>query len=147
LKKLFIPLDELEMQRREIEVLKICQQSSVIKLLDLFENADYLYIVLEILPGGDLYDYLDKRDFKITEDRARELASVIGEGIKYFHGFGVVHRDLKLENILMTNSTDTAVPKITDFGLSALIGPGENIKDACGTIVTFKVNLTDLCCT
>jgi serine/threonine protein kinase len=62
------------MQRREIEVLKICQQQSVIKLLDIFENSDYLYIVLELLNGGDLYDYLDRRDFKLPEARAKVLA-------------------------------------------------------------------------
>jgi serine/threonine protein kinase len=46
----------------------------VIRLLDVFENPEYIYIVLEHCAGGDLFQYLDKRNFKITEDRARDMA-------------------------------------------------------------------------
>ena len=44
-------------------------------------------------------------------------------GVKYLHNFGIVHRDLKLENIMMGDTTDDAIPKIVDFGLSKIIGP------------------------
>ena len=65
---------ELELQKREIEVLKVCQHPNIIRLLDIFDNPEHIYIVLEYLAGGDLYTYLDSRDFKITEDRARSIA-------------------------------------------------------------------------
>lgn len=65
---------ELELQKREIEVLKICQHPNVIRLLDVFENPDQIFIVIEHMAGGDLFTYLEKREFKITEDRARQLA-------------------------------------------------------------------------
>lgn len=44
-------------------------------------------------------------------------------GVQYLHEFGIVHRDLKLENIMMSDSSDGAVPQIVDFGLAKIIGP------------------------
>jgi len=64
-------MHELELQKREIEVLKICQHPNIIRLLDVYENAEYIYLVIEYMKGGDLFSYLEKREFKITEDRAR----------------------------------------------------------------------------
>jgi serine/threonine protein kinase len=52
----------------------MCQHPNIIKLLDLFENADYYYIVLEYMEGKDLFDYLKNRNFQISEKRAREIA-------------------------------------------------------------------------
>ena len=51
----------------------MCQHPNIIKLIDLFENSDYYYIVIEYCEGKDLFDYLKYRSFKISEDRAREL--------------------------------------------------------------------------
>lgn len=67
-------VQDLELQKREIEILKICQHPHIIRLLDVFENNDYIYIVMECLNGGDLFTYLEKRKFSITESRAKELA-------------------------------------------------------------------------
>ncbi len=64
---------ELELQKREIEVLKVCHHPNIIKLLDVFENPEHIYIVIEYLEGGDLFEYLEKKDFRITEDRARHI--------------------------------------------------------------------------
>jgi serine/threonine protein kinase len=71
IKKKDMALHELELQKREIEVLKICQHPNIIRLLDVFENPEYIYIVLEYMGGGDLFTYLEVREFRITEDRAR----------------------------------------------------------------------------
>ncbi len=65
--------EEIEIQRREIEVLKVCQHPNIIRLLDLFEDPKAIYIVMEYMTGGDLYDYMSKRDFKISEDRVRSI--------------------------------------------------------------------------
>lgn len=46
-------------------------------------------------------------------------------GVKYLHTLGILHRDLKLENIIMSDQTDNAIPKIVDFGLSLILGPNE----------------------
>jgi serine/threonine protein kinase len=102
---------------------------------------------MEMVNGGDLYDYLDKRDFDIPEKRGKELSLAIAKGLKYLHDFGVVHRDIKLENILMTDNSEAGFPKLSDFGLSTIIGPGRDIKEACGTIVSKLSLILDLCCT
>ena len=65
---------DVELQRREIEILKMCQHPHIIRLLDIFENTDYIYIVMENLSGGDLFTYLEKRKFTISEKRAKELS-------------------------------------------------------------------------
>lgn len=52
----------------------MCQHPNIIKLLDLFENSDYYYIVIEYMEGKDLFDYLKERNFSISEERARHLA-------------------------------------------------------------------------
>jgi serine/threonine protein kinase len=75
-------------------------------MLDVFENPEYIYIVLEHCGGGDLFHYLDRRDFKITEDVARNIAHQIAAAIYYLHNYGIAHRDLKLENILMCDDDD-----------------------------------------
>lgn len=105
-------------------MMKVCQHHNIIKLFDVFENADYLYIVMEYVKGSDMFDYLEKREFKIPELRAQDMAKSIALAIKYFHELGIIHRDIKLENILMSDNQDTASPKLSDFGLSAMIGPG-----------------------
>lgn len=71
IKKKNVPVNELELQRREIDVLRMCDHPNIVKLIDTFENSEYFFIVLEYLNGGDLFEYLNKKEFKITEDRAR----------------------------------------------------------------------------
>ena len=103
-------------------------------MLDIFENQDYIYIVMEHLSGGDLFTYLEKRDFEISEARAKELSHQIACALYYLHSFGVAHRDLKPENILMTSHDDKTDLKIVDFGLSKIIGPNESSLDPFGTL-------------
>jgi Ca2+-binding EF-hand superfamily protein len=134
MKKKQMTLQDIELQKREIEILKICQHPSIIKLLDIFENQDYIYIVMEYLKGGDLFNYLEKRDFTIPESKARELSHSIATGIFYLHSYGIAHRDLKPENILMTDESDEATPKLVDFGLSKIVGPSEKCNDPFGTL-------------
>lgn len=122
------------MQRREIEILKMCQHPHIIRLLDIFENQDYIYIIMEQLNGGDLFSYLEKRSFTVPEARAKQLSHQIATALYYLHSYGVAHRDLKPENILMADNTDTANLKIVDFGLSKIIGPNETSLDPFGTL-------------
>ena len=54
--------------------------------------------------------------------------------IKYLHSYGIVHRDIKLENIMMSDNTETSIPKLVDFGLAKLIGPNECAYDQFGSL-------------
>ena len=112
----------------------MCQHPNIIRLLDLFENEDFIYIIMENLSGGDLFTYLEQRNFEIPEKRAKELSHQIATALYYLHSFGVAHRDLKPENILMENDTDEADLRIVDFGLSKIIGPNESSIDPFGTL-------------
>jgi serine/threonine protein kinase len=58
---------------------------------------------MEYLSGGDLFHYLDKREFKISEDNIRNIVHQIASALYYLHSYGIAHRDLKLENILMVD--------------------------------------------
>ncbi len=89
---------------------------------------------MEALSGGDLFTYLEKRQFTISEKRAKELSHQLATALYYLHSFGIAHRDLKPENILIASDTDTAECKIVDFGLSKIIGPNETSLDPFGTL-------------
>lgn len=59
--------------KREIEVMKICKHPNIVRLEDLFESSYHFFLVLEFMGGGDLFDYLKVRAFRLSEDRAREI--------------------------------------------------------------------------
>lgn len=89
---------------------------------------------MENLTGGDLFNYLERRDFTITEERSKQLSHQLATALFYLHSFGIAHRDLKPENILMASDSDSADLKIVDFGLSKIIGPSESSLDPFGTL-------------
>ena len=86
----------------------MCQHPNIVTMVDVFENPEFFYIVLEFLSGGDMFDYLKRREFEIAEDRARQIIHHIANAIYYMHSLGIVHRDIKLENIMMTNDTEAS---------------------------------------
>lgn len=73
IKKSKISDEELEMLRNEIEVLKICNHPNIVKLYDIFEDSKKIHLVLELLKGGDLYDFMERREFKVKEKRVQEI--------------------------------------------------------------------------
>ena len=89
---------------------------------------------MENLSGGDLFTYLEKRNFDISEKRAKELSHQCATALYYLHSFGVAHRDLKPENILMVSDMEDSDLKIVDFGLSKIIGPNESSLEPFGTL-------------
>ncbi len=64
---------EMYQIKKEIEVMKMCKHPNIVRLVDLFESADSFYLVLEYMGGGDLFDYLKIRKFRISEERALEI--------------------------------------------------------------------------
>jgi serine/threonine protein kinase len=92
---------------------------------------------MEYCSGGDLFYYLEQRDFDIPEKRAAQILQQVCVAVYYMHKYGIIHRDLKPENILMSDETDEADPKILDFGLSKLLNMGENCSESHGTVVSY----------
>ena len=65
---------QLDMQRAEIETLKVCQHPHIIELIDIFENSEKIFIVTEFMSGGDLFDYQERRKFYVGQQRAQEIS-------------------------------------------------------------------------
>jgi len=125
---------DLELVKTEIEILKICQHPNIIQLYDVFENLEFIYIIMEHCSGGDLFSYIEKRGFRLPEPRASQIIHKLCTAVYFIHSYGIVHRDLKPENILMTDSSDDADIRLLDFGLSKIIGPTQNCNEPYGTL-------------
>jgi serine/threonine protein kinase len=126
--------EDFELYKREVEILKICQHAHIIRLLDVFENSEYIYIVMEHLSGGSLLGYFKQKKYKVSEKRVKDIAHQIATALFYLKSFGIAHRDMKPDNIMMATNEDDSEIKLIDFGLSKIIGPKERSKDPFGTI-------------
>ena len=120
-----------DMVRNEIEALKLCQHKNIVRLYDVLENVNYIFLVMEYLTGGTLRDYMKERNNQITESQAKSYVKSIALALKYIGQFGILHRDIKLINILFT---DDFVLKLADFGLAVILGPSELCKGYAGTL-------------
>uniref|UniRef100_H3AL34 non-specific serine/threonine protein kinase n=1 Tax=Latimeria chalumnae TaxID=7897 RepID=H3AL34_LATCH len=115
--------------RREIEIMSSLSHPHIITIYEVFENKDKIVIVMEYASKGDLYDYINERQ-KLTEPEARHFFRQIVSAVCYCHKNGIVHRDLKLENILLDANGNI---KIADFGLSNLYCQDQYLQTFCGS--------------
>ncbi|KFA60584.1 hypothetical protein S40285_08673 [Stachybotrys chlorohalonatus IBT 40285] len=116
--------------QQEIGVLMSVSHPNVLCLKDTFNERDRVYLVLELAPEGELFNYIVMKQ-KLTEDECRKLFVQLFQGIKYLHERNIVHRDIKPENILMVDK-DLHV-KLADFGLAKIIGEESFTTTLCGT--------------
>lgn len=114
---------------REIYILKKIKHVNVIRLLEVFETSKHVLIVMEYAGGGDLLHYV-KRKKRLSEDEARPIFKQIVYGLGHIHSRNVIHRDVKLDNILLDAEGGV---KICDFGVSKIIDKHVVIYDQCGT--------------
>ena len=116
--------------QKEISILKkIPAHPNIIRLLEIFNDADYHYLVFEFAPLGDLVSYFFKEDL-FPEEKLKRFFGQFLEGLRHIHTSGVIHRDIKPDNILMDEQFN---PKIADFGISNIFKEGEVIEDTGGT--------------
>ena len=127
-------IEDKELVKVEIGILKLCHHPNVVRLLDHIENLDYIFIVTEYIEGGTLGQYLKKNNFNFTEQQAANMIYQIASGIKYLHNYGIVHRDLKPDNIMITEPNEKGILKIMDFGLSKIVSSQEKMIDGYGTL-------------
>lgn len=105
------------------------------EVLELIQDTKTtLFLVLDLVNGGELFDRIKLGHQKNAEDFARRYFKQLLSGIDYCHKRGIVHRDLKPENLLLSDNTDSAILKIADFGLSAVIFATESAAGSTQTV-------------
>ncbi|CAJ1343176.1 unnamed protein product [Effrenium voratum] len=115
--------------RREIQILQFLKHPHVIRLYELLDTPSDIFMVMEYVPGGELFDHIVHK-LKLQEDEARRFFQQILSGVEYCHQCMVTHRDLKPENLLLDSNLHV---KIADFGLSNTMRDGEFLKTSCGS--------------
>lgn len=113
----------------ETNILKNLRHKNIVQFFESFESENYILIIMEYISCGDLLSYVRRRS-RIPETIAKFMFKQIIEGIQYIHSKNVIHRDIKLDNILIDLNNTI---KICDFGVSKQIKKGEIINDQCGT--------------
>jgi len=119
----------------EVRILREIDHPCVIRLEDVVDTEQYLYIVLELADGGELFDKIVAKT-KLDEDEAKLMFYQLASAISYLHSKNIAHRDLKPENILLCSDDDRKpLCKITDMGLSKLVDLDKQskLKTFCGT--------------
>ncbi|KAK4339440.1 hypothetical protein RND71_040902 [Anisodus tanguticus] len=124
----------IEDVRREVKILKaLSGHKHLVKFHDACEDANNVYIAMELCEGGELLDRILSRGGKYSEDDAKLIIVQILNVVAFCHLQGVVHRDLKPENFLFTSRNEDADMKLIDFGLSDFIRPDERLNDIVGS--------------
>eukprot|EP01116_Phalansterium_solitarium_P023692 TRINITY_DN8435_c0_g1_i2.p1 TRINITY_DN8435_c0_g1~~TRINITY_DN8435_c0_g1_i2.p1 ORF type:complete len:667 (-),score=226.68 TRINITY_DN8435_c0_g1_i2:240-2240(-) len=119
----------LKKVEREIAVMKVLDHPNVLKLYDVYETSKYLFLVLEYIEGGELFDYLIKRG-RLHPNEALIYFQQLIAGLDYLHAHRICHRDLKPENLLLDSERRI---KIGDFGMASLIKSGSLLHTSCGS--------------
>ncbi|XP_022140022.1 CBL-interacting serine/threonine-protein kinase 23-like isoform X2 [Momordica charantia] len=118
--------------KREISTMKLIRHPNVIRMIEVMASKTKIYIVLEFVTGGELFDKIVSRG-RMKEDEARKYFQQLINAVDYCHSRGVFHRDLKPENLLLDAN---GVLKVSDFGLSALpqqVREDGLLHTTCGT--------------
>jgi calcium-dependent protein kinase len=116
----------------EVSILSRMDHPNIIRIYEFYEDNSYLYLVTEYVEGGPLNELV--REMKrLPEDVACNIAQQLLSVVKYCHKEKIVHRDLKLENILLDAKSMTANVKVIDFGLSTLITTNQRLTAYMGS--------------
>ncbi|KAL0366341.1 UNVERIFIED_CONTAM: CBL-interacting serine/threonine-protein kinase [Sesamum radiatum] len=116
--------------KREISIMKRVRHPYVVRLHEVIASRTKIYIILEFITGGELFDKIVHHG-RLSESESRRYFQQLIDGVDYCHSKGVYHRDLKPENLLLDSQGNL---KISDFGLSALPAEGVSLlRTTCGT--------------
>ncbi|XP_043288883.1 serine/threonine-protein kinase SIK3-like isoform X1 [Venturia canescens] len=114
---------------REVHIMKRLRHPHIIRLYQVMETEKMIYLVTEYAPGGEIFDHL-VRNGRMAEPEARRIFHQIVLAVRYLHQHGVVHRDLKAENLLLDADNNI---KLADFGFSNKYTPGVPLSTWCGS--------------
>ncbi|KAG5842836.1 hypothetical protein ANANG_G00181970 [Anguilla anguilla] len=118
---------------REVEILQALQHPSIMAIRDVFESRAEVVLVVELILGGELFDFIAAKESLLEEDAIGFLKQIL-EGLSYMHDKHIAHFDLKPENIMLS-AKDVPQPsiKIIDFGLAQRLSPAEEYRSMGGT--------------
>ncbi|KAI0218927.1 Serine/threonine-protein kinase 33 [Lamellibrachia satsuma] len=139
---------KIRLLEREVDILKKVHHEHIIRLKEVLETPKKMYLIMEYCSGGELADVL-KAKKRFSEIEAKTIIERLASAIGYLHKKGMVHRDIKLENILMAQNpkdkNDKLYIKVTDFGLSVMKGVGHDsmMMDFCGTPMYMAPEIID----
>lgn len=132
--------------KSEIDICKMLDHPNVVKLYEVFEDAEYLYLVMELCTGDHLFSLL-RNSGTMNEGNAVLAMRQIFRGVAYMHACCVCHRDLKPQNVLVTRSdlskNDSNSLRISDFGLSCMFEPGQYLTAQVGTTAYMAPQVLD----
>ena len=111
--------------KREVTILRGIHHPNIVRLIDMVETDRYIGIILEYASGGELFDYILNHRY-LKDNSARRLFSQLVSGVGYLHKKGIVHRDLKLENLLLDRNRNII---ITDFGFANTFDSREELSE------------------
>lgn len=109
---------------REISILKELAHPNIVQLHEMVETERHIGIILEYASGGELFDYILNQRY-LRDPSARRLFAQLVSGVGYLHKKGIVHRDLKLENLLLDQNKNII---ITDFGFANTFNPADELS-------------------
>ena len=133
-KKLLTHKSQLMAIHREIYILAGMEHPNIMKLFEVIDSSAKCHLVMELCHGRNLYHHIKKRQNKcLTEAEAIPVFRQIVSAVIYMHGLGLVHRDLKLENILIDEAAKENQVKLIDFGFATNCQTGHKLSMFCGT--------------
>jgi len=116
----------------DVGILLGLEHKNLIRLKEIFESKSRLYLVQELVTGGELFDRIVNVG-TYTEGEAAKAVKDIVSGLQYLHSWGIVHRNIKPENLLYENLAEDSSLKISDFGLSSILSPEVDMTSVCGS--------------
>ena len=127
------------LRRLRDEIFIMCQldHPNIVRIEEVYESTNEIYIVQELCDGGDLFDRLEKNpEMQFTEAQCARLVKQMMSSVRYLHTHGIIHRDLKLENFMFSNKDPDSELVMIDFGLSKHFELGEHLHEKVGTPYT-----------
>jgi len=131
-RKLLTPAD-VEDVRREVQILAhLSGHQNIVQLIECYEDAKEIHMVMQLCPGGELFDRIEDAGHFSEKHAARVMKTMINV-VNHCHSMNVIHRDIKPENFLLASTEEESELVATDFGLSSFFREGDKLQEVVGS--------------